>query len=101
MKCWKRITVLVLLLTVCLALAGCAKHYRITSSDDRGVISKYPKSAAAGQTVTVQSAYICDGVAVVYFNGEKANSVGGNEYEFIMPGENVVLTAKVVTNNGA
>lgn len=92
-----------ILLLVSLSLTGCTKSsdtYQIINiSDDKTLIQEMPKTAKAGETVTIKVAFVTDAVIYVHVNENPdfGKFVDESTYVFIMPAEDVAVKAGVTT----
>ena len=67
----------------------------IASGED--LIWEYPSTAAAGETVIIETAMVADGEVVLSVDGAAGDWTSGNTYEFLMPDNDVVISASVST----
>lgn len=99
MKKVKIIALLICLMTGC--LLGCSrkqsnsKMHSIEVTDIKKIISECPKSAKAGDTVTIKTNSFMDAIPKIDVNGNDIGEWDDNitEYTFIMPDEDVKIRA--------
>lgn len=70
------------------------KEYSIEITDIKGIISKCPKSAKAGDKVTIKTNFFMDAMPKINVNGNDIGEWDENQtgYTFIMPDEDVIIT---------
>ena len=78
-------------------LVGCSRH-RITVISGEKFVHKCPKSARAGETVTVETSVVSD--AELYVNGVDGKFIRPGEYQFVMPDTDVELKVTVIAFQG-
>ena len=72
--------------------------HSITLTGEEEVFTDCPDSAKAGETVTVHTADVCDGVVRIEVNGSDTGTwEKGDTYTFIMPDEDVELNGRIST----
>jgi len=86
-----------------LMIAGCSQtsdQYKITIASGEEYIDQCPKTAKAGETVTLLVLFVTDADMHISINGdEEYGSFAEDEsYEFIMPEEDVRIDIWIVTN---
>lgn len=71
------------------------RKHSIEVSDDKEIISKFPKSAKAGDKVTLKTNSFMDAIPQIRINGNDIGEWDANKtkYTFIMPDEDVKITA--------
>ena len=73
-------------------------EHSITLTGEEDVFVDCPDSAKAGETVTVHTADVCDGVVRIEVNGSDTGTwEKGDTYTFIMPDEDVELNGRIST----
>jgi hypothetical protein len=87
------IALLLVVLTVCTILL-LGSYRRITVISGERFVSKCPKFAKPGDTVTVYTSVISDGE--LYVNGVDGRFLRPGEFQFVMPDEDVQLKVTVV-----
>lgn len=91
-------TVAVTLLTA-LVLTGCAGRHRITVVSGEKFLESCPKTARAGDTVTVYTLSVTD--ANMYVNATdltEVTCVRDGVYRFVMPDHDIELKITVISN---
>lgn len=82
------------------ALACKFAGFRIIVKGGNDLITDWPTSARAGETVTIRTCSVTDGDLKVHVNGGKeATCVQEGEYQFIMPDNDVSISARVDTSD--
>ena len=73
------------------------KKYSIEVTDDKEIIIKCPKSAKAGDKVTLKTNCFMDAIPQIYINGNDIGEWDANKtkYTFIMPDEDVKITTRL------
>ena len=98
----KIIVSLICIVLIAFAFAGCsASRHRIYYEGND--IMDCPKSAEAGETVSLNTAVICDGDLIVSINGDGdfGHYTQSGKYEFVMPDEDVTIKTHVDTSGYA
>lgn len=70
-------------------LSACANTYKIKVVGGEDLLISCPKSAAAGETVTVETKTVTDGWVEVTASGTEVKAVQGDVFQFVMPKQNV------------
>lgn len=74
--------------------------FRITVSEGQDLITDWPATARAGETVTVRTLCVTDGDLKVRVNGgTEAECVQEGVYQFVMPEGDVCLSTRVDTSD--
>ncbi len=73
------------------------QEYSITLSSDTGDIVEYPKSAKAGETVSLHTLSYCDAELIITIDGVEGHWVQEGLYQFTMPAHDVVIDTCVST----
>ncbi len=96
----KTISISLVVLLAAALLAGCGSGYKITVGSGADLLDHCPKSAEAGETVTVTTMCVTDADMFVRVNGDPdfGHFVRDGEYEFVMPAEDVEISIVVVSN---
>ena len=100
----KRITTTVICCLCCAlmlaAFAGCGSSHKITVAEGEEFLADCPKSAKAGETVTIETCIVCDADLYLSVNGDAdfGEFVRDGVYEFEMPDEDVVVKVWVISN---
>lgn len=78
------------------------KKHSIEVTDDKGIISKCPKSAKAGDIVTLKTNCFMDAIPQINVNGNDVGEWDANrtKYTFIMPDEDVKITTRLKSSGG-
>ena len=90
----KKILICMTILGV-LFLAGCgapAGTHKIEVTDGKEWLDECPKSAKAGDTVTVYTMTRTEGWMLIKVNGETYEEIKPGTFEFVMPDEDVTIT---------
>lgn len=85
----KRGLIVFLALLLVLSLSACSGFYRIEIVGGADLVTSCPKSAKAGETVTVRTRSVTDGWLEVYANGIEAAAIQESVFEFVMPEQDV------------
>ena len=72
-----------------LFLCGCGNRYRITIAGGEDLVLSCPKTAKAGETVTVETTTVTDGWLEMTVTGAEVTAVRGDRFQFTMPRQNV------------
>ena len=83
----KRITIIILLAGLILFLCSCTRTYRINVIG--GNVDSCPKSAKAGETVTVTIPSVTDGSLEASVTGAEVERTLENSFQFVMPDHDV------------
>ena len=80
-----------------------SKKHGIEVTDDRGIVKKWPKTAKAGDKVTIKTNSFMDAIPKISINGNDIGEWDKNrtEYTFIMPDEDVKIIATLKSAGGA
>ena len=75
------------------AFAGCGSSHKITVAEGEDLLVDCPKSAKAGEIVTIKTTTVCDAILCLSVNGDVdfGEFVKDCVYEFEMPDEDVVI----------
>ena len=82
------------------AFAGCGSSHKITVAEGEDLLGDCPKSAKAGEIVTIETCAVCDADLYLSVNGDVdfGKFVEDCVYEFEMPDEDVVIKVWVISN---
>ena len=70
-------------------LCACGDTYKIKVVGGEDLLVSCPKSAKAGETVTVETKTVTDGWVEVTASGTEVKAVQGDLFQFVMPKTNV------------
>ncbi len=73
------------------------QEYSITLRSDTGDIVEYPKSAKAGETVSLHTLSYCDAELIITIDGVEGHWAREGLYQFTMPAHDVVVDTCVST----
>ena len=90
----RRFFILVLALLMILTLGSCGRIYRIKQTGAADLVISCPKTAKAGDTVTVETKCVTDGWVEVTASGAEVTAVQGDLFQFVMPAQDVEVQVK-------
>ena len=90
----RRFLIAGLVLLMIAALCSCGRTYRIEEAGATDLIVSCPKSAKAGETVTVETKCVTDGWVEVTATGAEVEAVQGDLFQFVMPAQDVEVRVK-------
>lgn len=70
-------------------LCACGNTYKIKVVGGKDLLITCPKSAAVGETVSIETKSVTDGWLEVTASGTEAKAVQGDLFQFVMPNQNV------------
>jgi len=85
----KKKSYILLLTALMFFLCACGNTYKINVVGGADLLISCPKSAAAGETVTVETKTVSDGWVEVTVSGTEVHAVQGDLFQFVMPKTNV------------
>lgn len=85
----KKKSYILLLTALMFFLCACGNSYKINVVGGADLLISCPKSAAAGETVTVETKTVSDGWVEVTASGTEVKAVQGDVFQFVMPKQNV------------
>ena len=77
------------LAAIVIFLCACGNIYKIKVVGGEDLLIFCPKSAKAGETVTVETKDVSDGQVEVTASGTEVKAVQGNLFQFVMPKTNI------------
>ena len=89
MRIMKKKSYILLLTALMFFLCACGNTYKINVVGGADLLISCPKSAAAGETVTVETKTVSDGWVEVTVSGTEVHAVQGDLFQFVMPKTNV------------
>ncbi len=99
MKLKKRILIFPLSL---LLLSGCFGRHSIKIISGEDLVQSCPKYGKAGETITIETAYVTDGeIHVNLANSTPITEVSPAVFEFTMPDHDVKIRVSCVSTGGA
>ena len=81
----KKILPVLLAAVLLFSLCSCGGRYRIRITGGADLVLSCPKTARAGESVTVETRDVTDGCLKVTVNGVEAEAVQGDLFRFVMP----------------
>ena len=85
----KKPVFMLLLAALVIFLCACGNTYKIKVFGAADLVVSCPKSAKAGETVTVETKTVTDGWVEVTASGTEVKAVQGDLFQFVMPKTNV------------
>ena len=89
MRIMKKKSYILLLTALMFFLCACGNTYKINVVGGADLLISCPKSASAGETVTVETKTVSDGWVEVTVSGTEVHAVQGDLFQFVMPKTNV------------
>ena len=93
----KKAIVLILVLAITLSLCACGSIHKIRITSGENLVDECPKSAKAGETVTVRTLSITDGW-IDFSCSEDVERIDETMYQFIMPDHDVTIRISAHSN---
>jgi hypothetical protein len=85
----KRGLILFFALLLALSLCACGNRYRINVLGGADLVISCPKTAKAGETVTIETKCVTDGWLEVFASGAEVTAVQEDVFQFVMPRQDV------------
>ena len=85
----KKQAAILFLVSLVIFLCACGSTFKIKVVGGADLLISCPKSAAAGETVTVETKTVTDGRVEVTATGTEVKAVQGDLFQFVMPKQNV------------
>ena len=85
----KQRLIVLLVLLLALSLCACGNRYHIHVTGGADLVISCPKTAKAGETVTIETKCVTDGWVEVSASGTEVTAVQEDVFQFVMPKQNV------------
>lgn len=90
----KRVLSFFLIFLLAFTLCACGRSYRISLDGATDLVISCPKTAKAGETVTVETKCVTDGWVEVTAGGAEVTAVQGDLFRFVMPAQDVEVRVR-------